>query len=98
MLFRSRQQNERIARRPKLHQEVKGILKKDAAAAVVVPANDYDELSRAVGQMDIHPSSRRDGDDDSRYWDRLRDRFEEPRERRRKSRVQYPGEAVYKYL
>lgn len=87
-----RQHNERIARRPKLHQEVKGILKKD-----LVPAgNDYDDLRRAVGQMDIQPS-RRDGDD-AQYWDRLRDRFEEPRERRRKSRIHYPGEGVYKYM
>ncbi|OIW33144.1 hypothetical protein CONLIGDRAFT_163300 [Coniochaeta ligniaria NRRL 30616] len=92
-----RQQNERIRRRPKLHQEVKGILKKDAA----VPENEYDALRRAVGQMDIHPSSqpqmRREASD-PQYWDRLRDRFEEPRERRRKSRVYYPGEGVYKYM
>jgi hypothetical protein len=98
-----RQQNERIARRPKLHQEVKGILKKEAATA---PANEYDELRRAVGQMDIHPSSQqqqpprrlRSELSDPQYWDRLRDRFEEPRERRRKSRVYYPGEGVYKYM
>ncbi|KAH8909396.1 hypothetical protein BR93DRAFT_391194 [Coniochaeta sp. PMI_546] len=102
-----RQQNERIARRPKLHQEVKGILKKDAAAAaaaagVVVPENEYDALRRAVGQMGIHhpprPGQLRREVSDPQYWDRLRDRFEEPRERRRKSRVYYPGEGVYKYM
>jgi hypothetical protein len=87
-------QNERIARRPKLHQEVKGILKKEE------PAAQYDELRRAVGKMDIHSTQQRrvrEGDD-PRYWDRLRDRFEEPRERRRRSKVYYPGEGLYKYM
>lgn len=100
-----RRQNERIARRPKLHQEVKGILKKEGAAAAAPPpvvVSEYDELRRAVGQMDIHPSSRqprlRSELSDPQYWERLRDRFEEPRERRRKSRVYYPGEGVYKYM
>ncbi|KAB5515477.1 hypothetical protein GE09DRAFT_1159747 [Coniochaeta sp. 2T2.1] len=97
-----RRQNERIARRPKLHQEVKGILKKDSSGIhpqVVVPDNEYDELRRAVGQMDIQkvPDVRREYSD-PQYWDRLRGRFEEPRERRRKSRVLYPGETVYKYM
>jgi hypothetical protein len=87
---RVREQNERIARRPKVHQEVKGILKKDGGAE----QQQYDELRKAVGMMDIHPS-RQDGDGE--YWDRLRGRFDEPRERRRKSRVHYPGEGVYKY-
>lgn len=94
-----RRQNERIAQRPKLHQEVKGILKKEgAAASVAAPVSEYDELRRAVGQMDIHPSRLRSELSDPQYWDRLRDRFEEPRERRRKSRVYYPGEGVYKYM
>lgn len=84
---RIRAQNERIRARPKLHQEVKGILKKDTDG-------DYDELRRAVGQMDIHPSRGSDGG----YWERLRGRFDEPRERRRKSRVYYPGQDVYKYM
>ncbi|KAB5569949.1 hypothetical protein GE09DRAFT_1101153 [Coniochaeta sp. 2T2.1] len=99
-----RRQNERIARRPKLHQEVKGILKKDSSSIhpqVVVPDNnnEYDELRRAVGQMDIQkvPDVRREYSD-PQYWDRLRGRFEEPKERRRKSRVLYPGETVYKYM
>lgn len=94
---RIREQNERIRRRPKLHQEVKGILKKDGAAAVA-PENEYDALRRAVGQMDIHPPQVRREVSDPQYWDRLRDRFEEPRERRRKSRVYYPVEGVYKYM
>lgn len=86
-------QNQRIAQRPKVYQEPKGILKKDSAAV----ADTYDELRKAVGKMDIHPSTRRDGDD-PKYWDRLRDRFEEPRDRRRRSRVYYPGEGLYKYM
>jgi hypothetical protein len=112
-----RRQNERIARRPKLHQEVKGILKKDtaaaaAAAATAAPAvarNEYDALRRAVGQMGIHPPTSstavplqqprlRSELSDPQYWDRLKSRFEDPRERRRKSRVYYPGEGVYKYM
>lgn len=85
-------QNERIARRPKLHQEVKGILKKEEPVPV------YDELRRAVGQMDIHSSQRRVMDGDEEYFDRLRNRFEEPRERRRRSKVYYPEEGLYKYM
>jgi len=100
-----RRQNERIARRPKLYQEVKGILKKDAQKKT----SDYEELRRAVGEMDIHPSSSsqqppqqqprlRSELSDPQYWERLKDRFEEPRERRRRSRVQYPGEGYYRYM
>jgi hypothetical protein len=85
-------QNERIARRPKVHQELKGILKKGE------PAAEYDDLRRAVGKMDIHSSQSRVQDGNEDYFDRLRNRFEEPRERRRRSRVYYPGEGVYKYM
>lgn len=86
------QQNERIARRPKLHQEVKGILKKEE------PVAEYDDLRRAVGKMDIHSSQRRVREGDEEYFDRLRSRFEEPRERRRRSKVYYPEEGLYKYM
>lgn len=32
------------------------------------------------------------------YWDRLRDRFEEPAERRRRPKPCYPDEGVYRYM
>lgn len=83
-------QNERIARRPKVHQEVKSILKKEET---------YDELRRAVGEMDIHPTQQRNvpEDDDALYWERLRNRFEEPRERRRRSKIYYSDDGLYKF-
>lgn len=96
-------QNRRIAGRPKphVHQEVKGILKKSAGD------NDdgaYGELRSAVERLDIRSgATRREGPkekenrEEKKYWDRLRGRFEEPSDRRR-SRVYYPAEDVYKYM
>ncbi|KAK1765605.1 hypothetical protein QBC33DRAFT_543333 [Phialemonium atrogriseum] len=96
-------QNQRIARRPKVrlhvHQDQeapakKGILKREATAA---GDGAYEELRSAVERMGIQGGGGA-GREEKRYWDRLRDRFEEPRERRRRSRVYYPGEGTYKYM
>lgn len=93
-------QNERISARPKLHQEVKGILKNPKGKDVDV----YDDLRRAVRDLDVsnggkdRTSPRRSDNGEYEYdRDRLRARFgDEPRERKRRSRVSY-GAGMYDY-
>ena len=101
-------QNERIARRQKPRQEVKGILKNPGSSADHARADA--DLRRAVENLDIRGTSsghreeraarrephRRDPEEEM-YFDRLRERFEEPRERRRRSKVYYSGDGFYKY-
>lgn len=103
-------QNERIARRPKpqLHQELKGILKKSNTTTDIdadMGGDAVRDLGRAVEKMDIRSGKkaeeRRERETrtaEDMYWDRLRNRFEEPTERRRHSRAYYPGENVYRYM
>ncbi|KAH8898373.1 hypothetical protein GQ53DRAFT_759622 [Thozetella sp. PMI_491] len=81
-------QNERISARPKLHQEVKGILKTSKGKDRDV----YEDLRRAVEGLEIKDQMQ---EDEYEYdADRLRARF--GGDRKRRSRVSY-GAGLYNY-
>jgi hypothetical protein len=92
-------QNVRISQRPKLHQEVKGILK-NAGASQKVPRDDtnqdYDELRHATQRLELQDrdaaAQMQAGHQEDFDPERLRRRFG------RRSRIYYSGDGLYKYM